>query len=292
MTEIATLFGRSDASQHPFTTEDIFQAKGGLLRRRGKVVYATDFSDGYAGWNPVHNATGVEPPRSPLSLVDYPRSGMRIAAPGNSLGQGTATDAILRLSRPSDADSVVSFSFRYAIFTEYATGASGGSHQATSMESMGFGIDTQAWANDERQFFTALGKSTADVNSDTWQLRGSRASHSDAIKFVDVPAARGASGLLSGQNENKYNLAYGRITVKYGDVPEYIEMQLAGRTIDLRGITAVNEPRQWGATDYSANFRGGFNPFLSIKALVSATEALAVGLFVTDVCVTYGDELV
>ncbi|QLD10875.1 hypothetical protein [Microbacterium oleivorans] len=296
MPDLGLIGGATTAAQHPFTVEDIFADEGGLLKKRGKVMYAHDFTRGYGGWNPVHNATGGEHPRSPLSLVDYPARAMRLAAPGPTLGQGTSTDAILRLARPrflTDANGpVVSVSFRYAIFTEYATNASGGSHQATSIKSIGFGLDTQGWsdAQRERQFFCVLADSTTDVNVETYRLRGSRPNTSTAIQFANVSPAR-ASGLLIGQNENKVNLAYGRLTVRPGLVSDYIEMQLGGKTVDLRGITAVNEPIQWGATNYNADFNGGFNPFFSVEVLAAATEVLAAGLLITDICVTYGDEL-
>lgn len=290
------LSGETSSTQHPFTAEDIFADEGGLLKKRGKVMYAHDFRSGYGGLNPVHNATGVEHPRSPLSLVDYPTRALRLAAPGPTLGQGTSTDAILRLARPrfvTDVNGpVMSLSFRYAIFTEYSTSASGGSHQATSVESYGFGLDTQGWSDTqrERQFFSVLADSTSDVNVETYRLRGSRPDTSTAIQFVNVPTNR-AAGLLIGQNENKVNLAYGRLTVRPGLVPDYIEMQLGGKTVDLRGITAVNEPVQWGASNYNADFNGGCNPFFSVKVLAAATEVLAAGLLITDICLTYGDEL-
>lgn len=290
------LSGETTAAQHPFTTEDILSKEGGLLKKRGKVMYAHDFRNGYGGWNPVFNATGVEHPRSPLSLVDYPTRALRLAAPGTSLGQGVSTDAILRLARPrfaTDANGpVMSLSFRYAIFTEYGPGASGGSAQAVSVESYGFGIDTQGWSDTqrERQFFTVLADSTSDVNVETYRLRGSRTDSGSAIAFVSVPTAR-ASGLMIGQNENKMNLAYGRLTVRPGLVPDYLEMQLGGKTVDLRGLTAVNEPIQWNATNYGADFNGGLNPFFSVKVLATATEVLAAGLLITDICLTYGDEL-
>lgn len=290
------LSGESSAAQHPFTTEDILSNEGGLLRKRGKVMYAHDFRDGYEGWNHIHNATGVEPPRSPLSLVDFPTRAMRVAAPGPSLNQGVSTDAILRLARPrfltNAAGPLISMSFRYAIFTEYGTGASGGSAQAVSVESYGFGLDTQGWSdtNRERQFFCVLADSTSDVNVETYRLRASRPDSGSAITFANIPSST-ASGLMIGQNENKMNLAYGRLTVRPGLVPDYIEMQLGGKTIDLRGITAVNEPVQWGATNYSADFNGGMNPFFSVKVLSTASEVLAAGLLITDICLTYGDEL-
>lgn len=296
MPDLGLIGAGTSATQHPFTTEDIFADEGGLLKKRGKVMYAHNFRSGHGGWNPVFNATGAEHPRSPLGLVDYPARAMRLAAPGPSLGQGTSTDAILRLARPrflTDVKGpVMSLSFRYAIFTEYATGASGGSHQATSMKSLGFGLDTQGWSDTqrERQFFSVLADSTADVNVETYRLRGSRPDTSTAIQFVNVPPAR-AAGLLIGQNENKMNLAYGRLTVRPGLVADYLEMQLGGKTVDLRGLTAVNEPIQWGATNYNADFNGGCNPFFSAEVLSTATEVLAAGMLITDICLTYGDEL-
>lgn len=299
MPDLGLILGGSRlAEQHPFTAEDIFAEEGGLLKKRGKVMYAHDFRSGYGGWNPVHNATGGEHPRSPLSIVNYPARALRLSAPGPSLGQGTSTDAILRLERPRALTgltdgAVVSMSFRYAIFGEYTTSIGSTSEiDRPILESLGFGIDTQSWDNTERQFFTALAKfSDTDVNAETWQLRGSRPNTSTAIQFVNAPAGRGAVGLINGQNENKYNQGYGRITCRYGTNPDYLEMQLGGRTVDLRGITAVNEPIQFGATNTQANFRGGFNPFFSVKLRTDIASALAGGMFITDICVTYGDEL-
>lgn len=292
------LTGLSATGAHPFTSQDILSDEGGLLKKRGKVMYANDFHRGYEGLNPVFNATGVEHPRSPLSLINYPRRALRIAAPGPALGQGVSTDAILRLGRPRATTgltdgAIASLSFRYGIFAEYATGAVPADLLGPVFESIGFGVDTQSWNNDERQFFTALAKfSDTDVNTETWALRGSRATSSTAIAFPDIPAARGAKGLIIGQNEGKENIdGCGRLTFRYGTTPDYIELQMGGRTVDLRGITPVNEPLQLNATNGQANFRGGFNPFFSVKLRSDIPNILAGGIFVTDICLTYGDVL-
>lgn len=279
------------ASEHPLTSEDILAGDGGQLTRRGRLMYAADFRDGYGGWNPVHNAGGSEPPRSPLSLVDYPRRALRLAVPGPSLGQGNSTDAILRLERPTAADGVCSISFRYALFSELAPTAPSTANAEMPFSMLSFGFDTQAWSNLERQFFSANAiPHVTDVNSDTWSLRGVRATHGGPINRVTVPAGRGATSLLAGFNENKMNWGYMRLTVRYGAGAEYLELQAGGKLVDLRGITSVAEPMQISPTDTSANFRGGFNPFFGIVAKAT-TEALAVGVYLTDIAITIGDDL-
>ena len=72
-----------------YVAPDILQDEGGLLRQRGKVLYASDFSDGLDGWIPVFNRSGTESIRPPLSLLNYPLSGIRVAAPGTLMQQGT-----------------------------------------------------------------------------------------------------------------------------------------------------------------------------------------------------------
>ncbi|WZH36224.1 MAG: hypothetical protein PIR02_15870 [Microbacterium enclense] len=296
------LLGGKSSERHPFTVEDILADEGGQLVRRGEIIYAEDFANDYGNWTPVFQAgsDGASRPdiRSPLSRVKYPGgSALRIAAPGQIRGQGTATDAIVRLARPRATTgltqgAIVSFGFYYSLFVEYLTSASGGATKRVSWDSFGAGIDNQAWDNSERAYFTALAKSdTGDVNAERWQLRGARSSASNPIQWVDVPASRGASGLVLGYNENKTNFQYGRLTARVGTNAEYLELQMGGRAIDLRGIAAVQEPIQFGADNTAANFRGGFNPFFSYKLLTDALEVICGGIYVTRLTVSYKDEL-
>lgn len=295
MTTWTTLAGGGTTAAHPFTTEDIFATEGGLLTRRGKTIFATDFRDGYSGFLPVHNAGGKEGAHGPHSLVDYPRSGLRIAAPGPWSTQAADVSSILRLARPRAKDTTVSLSFRYAQFNELLPTAPATTARDKQLRQFGFGFDTQSWDNTERQFFQVYVENTTDRNSDRLYLRSERAT-SGGIQKATVPITDATTGVMVGANENKTNLAYARLTVRVGKNPDYLELQMGGRVIDLRGIVAssgrrVAEPLQLADDDYSANFRGGFNPFFNVMALPTATSLAATGVTLTDVCVTYGDEV-
>lgn len=291
-----TSIARSETTTaHPFTTEDILSTEGGLLTRRGKTLFATDFRDGYAGFLPVHNASGKEGAHGPHSLVDYPRSGLRIAGPGPWSTQEPGSSSILRLARPRATDMVASISFRYTQINELMTSAPAATARDKQIRQFGFGFDTQSWDNTERQFFQAFIENTTDRNSDRVYLRSERTAAGN-IQKITVPMTANSTGLMVGANENKTNLAYARLTVRCGKNPDYLELQMGGRVVDLRGLVAaggqkIAEPLQLSPDDYSANFRGGFNPFFSVMALPSATNLAATGVILTDVCVTYGDEV-
>ena len=297
MTTWTTLGGAGTAasSAHPFTTEDILTPEGGLLTRRGKVLYSTDFRDGYSGFLPVHNAGGKEGAHGPHSLVDYPRSGLRIAAPGPWSTQASDVSSILRLSRPRAADMVASVSFRYAQINELLPSAPAATAREKQLRQFGFGFDTQSWDNTERQFFQVFIENTSNRNSDRVYLRSERTAAGN-IQKITVPMTANSTGLMVGANENKTNLAYARLTVRVGKNPDYLELQMGGRVVDLRGLVAaggqkIAEPLQLSPDDYSANFGGGFNPFFNVMSLPSATNLAQTGVILTDVCVTYGDEV-
>lgn len=279
------------------TSEDILSNEGGLLLKRGKTVFATDFSNGYSGFLPVYNASGTEGAHAPHSLVDYPKSSLRIAAPGPWSSQASDVSSILRLARPrATSDLIISLSFRYAQFNELLPSAPSITAKEKQLRQFGFGFDTQSWDNTERQFFQVYIENTSDRNSDRVYLRSERTAVGN-IQKITVPMTPNSTGLMVGANENKTNLAYARVTVRAGKNPDYLELQLGGRTVDLRGLVAagnqsIREPLQLSDTDYSANFRGGMNPFFGIMSLSSSTHLAQTGVFLTDVCVTYGDEVV
>ena len=295
MTTWTTLAGGGTTAAHPFTTEDILASEGGLLTRRGKTIFSTDFRDGYSGFLPVHNAGGKEGAHGPHSLVDYPRSGLRIAGPGPWSTQEPGSSSILRLARPRAKDMVASVSFRYAQINELLPSAPSTTARDKQLRQFGFGFDTQSWDNTERQFFQVFIENTTDRNSDRVYLRSER-TQAGNIQKITVPMTSNSTGLMVGANENKTNLAYARLTVRCGKNPDYIELQMGGRVVDLRGLVAaggqkIAEPLQLADDDYSANFRGGFNPFFNVMALSSAANLAATGVILTDVCVTYGDEV-
>lgn len=287
MSEIAVLNAGPtvEPARPKFATEDILSDEGGLLKRRGQVVYEWDFRGGYGGWMPIFTAGGTEPTRFPLSLVNFPRSALRMGMAGGSFGQTpNSQDAILRLTRPRAEDMICSFSFRYAMFEELLPEASSPTKQA--MNRIVFGVDTQGWDNTERQFFKIeVRRGASQTNDQTYVRLG------DNTTNVTVPSDRILNPRL-GLNENKMNVGYVRGTFRCGKTPEYIEVQMGGVAADLRGLmTTISEPMQISPTDEYASFRGGWNPFLLLGIDSTLSQIAAAGVYVTDVTVTFGDEL-
>lgn len=290
----------ADGSVHPYAAEDILYegplSRGKSLIKRGKVLFQSNFERDYSGFEGVFNAKGEENLRQPLSLVNFPRPGIRMAAAGPSVSTVTSTDAIRRLSRPIRWEPGMpgipfSISFKYARVFDTVTGGMVDSVLWTSvLRSFSFGVDTQG--RSDRGFFAIRAVPSADLNAETYELRGARNSSGSAIEWVPVPADRGASGLLTGPNEGKPNEGYARLSGTYG-VNRYLEAQIGGKVIDLRDLVPdVREPMQFSTTDVMVNFGDGFN-FIADAAIRATDNAsiLAAGFIISEVLVTFGDEV-
>ncbi|GAA3699221.1 hypothetical protein GCM10022377_10290 [Zhihengliuella alba] len=299
MTTWTSIGSETDVIQR-FAAQDILSDRGGALHSRGKVVMAENFEDGYGGFNPVFNAGG-NPACVPLSIVNLPGMGsaLRIGTgPGSGTGygqQGNAATAIVRLNRP-ERSGIASVSFMYGLSTEYHY------HAPTSVNApgafqIGFGLDTQDPQNANRQFFELLGRPTfpgAPTPSEDraigsrWLLR----THRNPSGSPAASAVASLGGTMIGENENKTNLAYGRITFEYGATPRYIEAQMGSQVHDLRGLALpdIVEPLQYSDTDPWADFRGGFNPHFGIQARTDQPDLRSAALLLTNVLVTYGDK--
>ena len=162
--------------------------------------------------------------------------------------------------------------------------------RAPAWAQIGIGLDTQSWSNDERQFFQAIFRPIVASSGDRFYLRTTRAP-GGGIQIYDTGISYGA--LLVGQNEDKVNVGYMRLTVEIGPTPKYLELQAGGRVVNLSTmpIGTISEPLQLdnSTPDWSANFRGGMNPIIDIQTAAADMNTVAAGIVISDVCVTFGD---
>ncbi|WP_309080269.1 hypothetical protein [Zhihengliuella sp.] len=284
-----------------FAAQDILAHEGGKVRRRGKVVMAENFANGYGSFNPVFNMGG-NPACVPLSIVSLPGLGkaLRIGTgPGSNAAsgpQGNAATAIARLNRPRRS-GIASLSFMYGLSTEYHYNAPADLNAPGAFQ-IGFGLDTQDTKNENRQFFELLGRPTypgAATSAENREI-GSRwllRTHRLESGTPTATAVASLGGTMIGENENKTNLAYGRLTFEYGATPRYIEAQMGSEVHDLTNLAlpAITEPLQYSDTDPWADFRGGFNPHFGIQARTDQPDLRSAGLLLTNILLTYGDEV-
>lgn len=163
--------------------------------------------------------------------------------------------------------------FRYHSVSGYfALGVGGFSDSWGSWRLM---IDTQAWDNSQRSFYQLYCNRSPDGQGYRWQLRGNPYGGAETIHTV-APAT---GGTFVGNNENKLNEQYVRLTVDLqanGGLGAYHELQVGGFVYDLTNpanIISANpawvlgsaaEPIQDSANTID-DFRGGDNIGLAIS---------------------------
>lgn len=219
-----------------------------LSPRRGKVLFASDFRRGFEGWRDHYHGNA---PANPLSLVDYPLEGGLMvstqAKPDSSYATGwygSANSAAFKnLSRHIDGGLC---SFSTYITHGFDTGTA-------ALGSFFICIDTQSWDNSRRSFFKLQCGRNDSTGNRSWGIIGGPSNST----YYGIPDTAG--NVTSGDNENKYNTDYVRLTVDL-TTWKYVEAQINHRVYPLTGLAPNDEapePPQVGTP--ADSFAGGLN---------------------------------
>lgn len=255
----------------------------------GKVLFHCDFNDGFQGWRDHYDGTTPQPP---ISLSGYPNFDGKL---GLMLSTGDlpnidnqmpwrSTSTYKNLSRYFDT-GLVSFS---GFFT---TGSGRG---ALAWGSWGVGIDTQKWDSSSRGFYKILCRDDAELGP-AWFITSNTGSQ------ILIPGTRGSAGtnVTHGENENKFNYTYLRLTVDLSannGLGGYLEAQINHQVFDLTGLgggRGMQEP-QGGNIDLTsqgryANYSGGFNCGVMLSASSINPYSYPAMLFADELLCTMQD---
>lgn len=244
--------------------------------KSGKVLYHSTFESGFDGWRDHYE---FKTPALPISLSSYPTFAggrslkLSTADRPNRAGFSQGCSTYKNLSRywPSDKPVTVHIG-------GWFTHASG--RKAPAWGSWGIGIDTQLWDNSDRRFAKLVCVHQASGGF-LWQITGPTGA------LVSIP---GSANLVSGENENKYNWDYVRLTVTMseGRVMDYKEAQINNKVFDLRTLVASPQSQHPQAGDLGtsegqyASFAGGFNPGIMLSPSTINPDAHPAMLFADE----------
>lgn len=245
------------------------------------VLYRSNFDAGFDGWTDHWDGYRPWPIVSLTEQMQY--TGRR------SLMLSTGEEANPVAGDPATAPAVFKRfarhdEYRFHAFSGYfALGVGGYSGTWSTFQLM---IDTQGWDNAVRSFFKVQCAISPSPDYTRWQIRGDGG---DA-DFKNIP---GSSHLFVGNNDNKQNFQYVRMTVDLhanGGLGGYHSLQVGrgapANVFDLRGLGGGSslEAPQWNGSDLITDFRGGFNVGLSVMrntALVGGCQLFADDLTYT-----------
>lgn len=232
--------------------EDILAADGGILKRRGRLIYSGDARRGFPGLGQHFTGTGqarlaVSPSIRPPGLA---YSGIGKEADGYGAADANA-GGYLRLGRDIESAWYV-FSGRIVYIGQ----------TPAAISDPFFYCDTQAWDDADRSFFQITKSGGA------WKVRAN-----------DHTFKPSAATRFPGWNENKYDETYWALSVRIGKTSEantasfgqYGHFQFAGQSVDLRNLGGgwSQEPPQAGA----AYTPGTFNPPSGANPAVNSSFA-------------------
>jgi len=228
--------------------------------QNGQVLFHSTFENGFDGWRDHYN---YKTPYPPIGLTSYPvMSGghalqlSTVDGPITTTGGFTSGATFKNLARYYDT-GLVSFSGYFA---------HGSGRGANAWDQWGLSLDTQKWDSSSRAFYKVWCQDRTSTTTPAWYLRGATATDNIVIPF--------SSTSTSGENENKFNFDYVRLTVDFsanGGLGGYYELQVNKDVFDLRTIfagTPAEPPQTGGATENDRNyssFGGGMNPGLFIN---------------------------
>ncbi|AXQ62862.1 hypothetical protein SEA_ANGELIQUE_31 [Gordonia phage Angelique] len=273
--------------QDPRTTRamafDRLARDGGLVRRRGPVLFHSTFDDGFDGWRDHY---GAFEPRPPIGLTSYPvmagKHALKISTGdvpyrANAISNGSGT--YKNLSQYHGVSGLVSLSAWLCV---------GSGVDSYAWGNFGLGFDIQKWDNSTRGFFkaTCVNPSTGEDDR-RWVLTN------DSDSYVTIPNSGDSVGVTSGQNENKFNFDYVRLTVDLAaasGLGGYHELQVNNRVFDLRGLGAGRGAQTPQAGTPSADYRGGFNAGLFLARSGKYPERYPSWLVADEIVCTVDDE--
>jgi hypothetical protein len=241
----------SSQEENSSTTEDSSDILARVPQRnplQGKVLFHDTFDDGFNGWRDHYGGTK---PCPPLSLTSYPVfSGSHAlmigcaAAPDdgytNGWASGTNAAAFKNLSRYYDG-RLVTFSCYITHASDESTAALGGYWLI---------IDTQAWDNSRRSFFSLR------VNRDAESGNTSLSIADNDSKPVRV---HNGADLFAGDNENKFNFDWISLTVNLDGLGSYHACQVNNQAFDLTKLAGQNAQESPQKGDPIESFAGGLN---------------------------------
>jgi hypothetical protein len=293
------------------TDFDILSDEGGRLKSRGRVVYASDFSQGHDGWA-THFTAGAQ--RLGVSLSSENSIGSRGLMMSTAEKPYEATDAAGNLnscgafrrmgSYGTSESSIVSLSAYVAV----RSGGQINSYPSWSTFSIMF--DMQRHDNTSRNFPVLY---YADRSDPDWTL-----SQDPILEFNTglppgydpanlppsigggVKTVSGSANTATGENEEKMNVNYMRLTFDRGangGLGAYYEVQMNHFHADMSYLTPATGAcalyQLQGSTpdeiaqNRTRDFRGGFNCGLAVARQHSTTYP-AVAIF-AGICVTQND---
>lgn len=271
----------------PAVTPDLLRAEKStaLLKSRGKVMFHSKFDGGtFDGWRD-HQGGNAQTPCN--GLTRYPvKSGTHAlqlstgAVPYQSGLLSSSTSAYKNLTLPRDT-GVVSLS------GWFAHGGESDEVSGTGVAYYGWGIsmDIQNFLDTDRGFFQIQ---FVDTGGGT---------NPQQLCLIDpntgaLTVVTGSGHVLAGENENKWNFNYLRLTARIGSGQwKFLEAQVNSTLFDLTGYTLdPTHPVQAGSS--SKSFAGGFNAGINLsRSVATRTNYIHNVLVADDLVMTFGDVL-
>lgn len=267
-----------------------------------RVFFHDRFEDGlYHGWRPTH--FGGDRPYNPLSVeTDYPGAGLFLATGSNPYRSNAFSNTISTykgLSGRFPSRGIVSFAGKFYV-------QSGGPN-AYAFSAWGLEFDIQNWSDTLRANPQWQVANPGDGSAPRWQVKkddgsfvsvGSAASTPNPANsaFSGVSATR---GLTAGENENKWDENYIRVSFDIGDLfsrtanpstAGYYEMNINGYRFDLRGEGAGRSQRTPQAGNAQASFRGGLNFGINLYRATIAGNVYPARLIAGELVGTFHEE--
>lgn len=227
----------------------------------GKVLFADDFEGGFDGWRDHFHGGGPAPILSRTDLAA--KTGTRsLMIPVRGYPTGMDSSTYMGANNPATFKNLSRYWGATGTFSLSAFIAVGGD-TTDSLGGFTMMIDTQSWEMDPvhtpwRSFFKL--RCTRNASSRTRQWKIGSSSYPPPSVYVDIPGAN--EEVTAGDNENKFNFNYVRLTIDLAansGMGGYLEAQINHQVFDLSGLGgghAVENPQK--GTSIS-DFTGGFN---------------------------------
>jgi hypothetical protein len=306
----------------PHTDYDILADQGGMLKQRGKVLYASNFSTGHDGWQTHFVATEPRMATSLTSETSYDGSrglmlstAEKIYEDTDSDGQMVSCGAFRRMASWGDAeDGIISIS----AFVAYRSGKAVTTKPAWN--NFGVLLDMQKFDNSSRNFPFIKFQSRFEedwttslppvlVLSTGFQLGPNYPS--PPFDYTNPPGYIGGGQRTIvgsewcgiGENEEKFNINYMRMSfdrTAYDGLGAYYECQMNQFHADLTHLTpqqgahAFDRPQGTAvATEPLSNitrdYRGGLNGGISLSRSTSPTGVFPAVATFSGITITTGD---
>lgn len=273
------------------------------MTRADRVLFHDDFSDGrYHGWRHTH--FGGDVPNNPVSVEsDYPLPGLFLATAPTPYRSGAIAGNLSTykgLSGRFPTTGIISFAGLFAIQS--------GGPDAYAWSSWGLELDIQNWTDTKRSNPRWQAINPGDGTACRWQIK------KDDQSFASIGAALGTpnpvnpalsgtsatKGLTGGENENKWDVNYVRVSFDLGDLfsitggattARYYEININGYRFDLRSDVGGSANRTTQGGTALSTFKGGLNFGVNLfRDTTAATKIWPARLVAGDLVGTYHEE--